>query len=190
MGQDPKKLKPKENVRFLLDTNVLYDYYLKKGKYSKIKHIFDDLSKERAEKRLVFYLPNICIPETFCKFYQHRFVDDKITEPQFKEANANFLSDLKRARFKNWQLRDEDIKTADVLYKISVEVFKSSKDCYLIGAIDTCIFAMALRFKESFPNDLCYLLTNDGGLKEACDYLKKIDVINLHNNSSIPSFLR
>lgn len=187
--QAPQKKPIKEKVRILLDTNILYKYYLKRSKYTEIKFILDDYNREeRAKKKLVFYLPNICVPETFCKLYEDRYINGKVKEKEFTEARANFLSDLKRKRFAIYSYIATDAKMADVLCVLATKLFNESNDAHLLGTIDICVLAMASRFKTDFT-DLCYLFTLDGNLVKAAGMIH-INAFSLHEKRSIPEFLK
>ncbi|OIO01165.1 hypothetical protein COY52_07165 [Candidatus Desantisbacteria bacterium CG_4_10_14_0_8_um_filter_48_22] len=177
---------------FLLDANVIVDYYL--GRHE-VQRVFNDLLRRRQEGRCLIFIPDFCISEIFSTFakkcYYEKDARDRISEQQFRKAKWDFIDDTsrdleyKRAQpYTHVELSQNHLINAHLVYQPAWDFVKKEhvrkklvrKDgTYKFpSTFDLLVIAQGVEMAKLYSDEDFVILTSDEVMLEICRHLRNL----------------
>lgn len=195
---------------FLLDANVLVDYYLRQE--PKIIETMRELRKKRYEGKCLLFIPNFCVAEVFSTFARNIY--SKAMSGKFvKDAKEIFIDEVSRDyEYKRYQyychieLNRYHLLHAHLVYKPTWEYVYKNRNNYRDkkgnlkpppSTFDLLVIAQGIEMTSLYSDEEFALLTSDAWMIDICNYLheltdeQKYALVNRNNdnNKNIPENL-
>ena len=171
---------------YLLDANVLIDYYI--DQCPSVIHFVDKIKAERETGKCLIYVPNICIAEVFSVFARTYFYKQEgKKEYEYREKKWSFINDISRdykykrfQHFTHLELNRYHMIHAHLVYQPAFEYLrlahmkgvhvKDGKQQFP-SAIDLLVIAQGIEMTGLYSDEEFSLVTADRLISSLCEHL-------------------
>lgn len=173
---------------FLLDTNVVVDYYVGNPK---VKKVFEDLLNKQKNNKCIIFIPNFCIGEAFNILANLCYYKNEISPEDFKKAKMKLISDVSRDyEYKRPQiychveLSRYHLLNAHLIYQPAWDFLKRSHEQgkYIKkdgskkfpSTFDLLVIAQGIELAHTYSDNDFAILTSDEVVLELCKYFRTL----------------
>jgi len=172
---------------FLLDSNVLVDFYMGQPK---VTEVIRKLREERKFGKCLMFIPNYCIGEALCAFAKKCHYEDEITEEKFKKIKWDFINEVSRdyefkreQQYSHIELNRYHLFNAHLVYQPAWEFMRTNQFRYkkpdnypkIPYATDLLVIAQGIEMTHMYSEREFAILTSDQLLIDICEHLQTLD---------------